>query len=162
MLAENLPCSQAWNWGEWQFLWRPEDLVVPGPPSAPLASRCCRSASGSPVKRENWLCPLQKEGAAGLGLPEALAPAEGRAVRRSENRQSRAGQPISCGLGAGSLPDHTRMGAQSGANACSHCRQSPNPYSTDQTWAPGSTPHGPGDKAFKSLKLAFSNSRGRL
>lgn len=77
-------------------------------------------------------CPLQKEGAAGLGLPEALPPAEGRAVWRSENKQTRAGQPISCGLRADSMPDHTRTGAQSGANVCSHSRQSPNPYGTDQ------------------------------
>ena len=78
MTDENyLPCSQGWKWGEWQFLWSPGDPVVPGPALAPLTSRCCCSAAGSPVKWENGSTPSRRKGAAGLGLPEALAPAEG-------------------------------------------------------------------------------------
>lgn len=62
-------------------------------------------------------CPLQKEGAVDR-LPEALAPAEGRAVQRSENKQSCARRLISCGLSRFNAR-YTRTEAQSGANACS-------------------------------------------
>lgn len=78
-----------------------------------------------------WPCPLQKEGAVGLGLLEALAPAEGRAVQRSENK-------VPC-RAADILWSQSRFnarlykdGSTERGKCLFHSRKSPNPYGADQ------------------------------
>lgn len=109
-----------------------------------------------------WLYPLQKEGCCWTRASRSSGSSRRRVARRSENKQAGARQQISCARGADWLPSHTTTGARSGANSCSRSRQSPNldGIPTGQGLLVPS-PTGLETKAFKSLRLDFSNGQVR-